>query len=122
MCALQAADTALNDLIARAYQDGGRLSAICAESVAYGTRLIAEAQADGSLRPDPTPDDVFVLFWLNAQLTRRTGGTEGGARDAWRRPVAFWLDGLRADAAGTPPVGPASVTAALPALLADNGA
>lgn len=67
MCALQAADIALNDIIARSYQDATKLTAICADSVAFGTRLIAEAQADGSLRPDLTADDVFVIFWLNAQ-------------------------------------------------------
>ncbi|MFI1887758.1 TetR/AcrR family transcriptional regulator [Streptomyces jumonjinensis] len=114
MCALQAADTALNDIIARSYQDAAELTAICAESVAYGTRLLAEAQADGSLRPDLTADDVFVVFWLNSQLTRATAAA---APDAWRRHIAFLLDGLRTPAATSLPAGPETVTASLPTLL-----
>ncbi|MER6176563.1 helix-turn-helix domain-containing protein [Streptosporangium sp. NPDC001681] len=114
MCALQAADTALNDIIARSYQDATALAAICDESVTFGTRLITEAQADGSLRPDLTPDDVFVMFWLNAHLTRTTSAA---APDAWRRHIALLLDGLRTSAATQLPTGPDSVAAALPVML-----
>ncbi|MEV7680078.1 helix-turn-helix domain-containing protein [Streptomyces sp. NPDC088341] len=118
MCALQAADAALNDVIARAYQNATELSAACEKSLAFGTRLITEAQADGSLRADLTPDDVFVIFWLNAHLTRTVGAT---APDAWRRQLAFTLDGLRAGAATPLPVVSAAVTAAVPVMLG-NGA
>lgn len=117
MCALQAADSALNDIIARSYQDATALTAVCAESITFGTRLIAEAQAEGSLRADLTPDDVFVLFWLNAHLTRTTSAT---APDAWRRHVAIQLNGLRASAATPLPTGPDEVAAALPAMLGGN--
>lgn len=115
MCALQATDTALNDVIARSYQDAAALTSICNESVAFGTQLMNEAQADGSLRPDVTPDDVFVMFWLNAHLTRTTSRV---APDAWRRQIALQLDGLRAGAATPLPVEPESVTRALPEMLA----
>jgi AcrR family transcriptional regulator len=113
MCALQAADPALNDIIARSYRDSTELTAICEESLTVGTRLLVEAQADGSLRPDLTTEDVFLVFWLNAHLTRTTAAL---APDAWRRNIAIVLDGLRAGAASTLPTGPDSVAAALPAL------
>jgi AcrR family transcriptional regulator len=114
MCALQAADPALNDIIARSYQDSTELTAICQDSVTVGSRLLAEAQADGSLRPDLTADDVFLVFWLNAHLTRTTSAV---APDAWRRQIAFLLDGLRAGAATPLPVGPDVVATALPVML-----
>jgi AcrR family transcriptional regulator len=114
MCALQAADPALNDIIARSYQDSTELTAICQDSVTVGSRLLAEAKADGSLRPDLTADDVFLVFWLNAHLTRTTSTV---APDAWRRQIAFLLDGLRAGAATPLPVGPDAVATALPLML-----
>lgn len=117
MCELQAADSALNDVIARAYQGAGELSSACEESVAFGTRLIADAQAEGSLRADLTADDIVVVFWLNAYLTRTVATA---APDAWRRQLAIFLDGLRVDAATALPVAPDAVTAALPVMLGNR--
>ncbi|GLW13064.1 TetR family transcriptional regulator [Microtetraspora sp. NBRC 13810] len=117
MCALQAADAALNDIIAQAYQNAAELSAACQKSLTFGSRLIAEAQADGSLRTDLTPDDIFVIFWLNAHLTRTVGTA---APDAWRRQIAFTLDGFRAGNATPLPVGPGIVKAAVPVMLAGD--
>ena len=46
-----------------------------------------------------------------------TRATSAVAPDAWRRQIAFLLDGLRAGAATQLPVGPESVATALPIML-----
>jgi len=55
-----------------------------------------------------------MVFWLNAHLTRTTSAA---APDAWRRQIAFLLDGLRYGAANPLPVGPETVAAAPPIML-----
>jgi hypothetical protein len=59
-------------------------------------RIVERAQEDGTLRPDLTNADLVFAFAANAQLSR---ATVESAPDAWRRQVAFLLDGLRAGAA-----------------------
>jgi AcrR family transcriptional regulator len=54
-------------------------------------RLIERAQAEGSLRRDFDRDDLSLLFW---SLDRAIELTREVAPDAWRRQLAFVLDGL----------------------------
>jgi AcrR family transcriptional regulator len=114
LCALATADNAISDVIAGAQHNSAALNAVCDESFAIAARLIADAQADGSLRDDVSFDDVFVAYWLNTRLSEHAGPEAGAAS---RRHIAIVLDGLRADAATALPADQASVAAAVRHLL-----
>jgi AcrR family transcriptional regulator len=114
LCALQSGDHAISDVIAGSQHNSAALSAACDESLVLGARLLAEAQADGSLRDDVTFVDVFVVYWLNARLSEHAGPEAGAVS---RRHIAILLDGLRTDAATPLPADPADVAAAVAHLL-----
>jgi AcrR family transcriptional regulator len=114
LCALQTADHAISDVIAGAQYNSAALNAVCEDSFALGTRLISEAQADGSLRDDVSFDDVFVAYWLNARLSEHAGPEAGAVS---RRHIAIVLDGLRTGATTALPADKASVAAAVRHLL-----
>jgi AcrR family transcriptional regulator len=59
-------------------------------------KIVARAQADGSLRPDFRAEDIPVLFWSVGRVIEATAEVAPGA---WRRHVGIVLDGLRAGAA-----------------------
>ncbi|HTU76346.1 MAG TPA: TetR/AcrR family transcriptional regulator [Trebonia sp.] len=91
MCEEQAADPVFNDVFSRRYPDAPGLQAVCAQSLAFGAALIADAQAEGALRPGVRADDLARIFAVNAYLLRdRPAGDDG-----WRRTLQFTLDGLR---------------------------
>jgi hypothetical protein len=56
-------------------------------------QLVANAQAQGTLRPDLAPSDIQVLLWELGRVVETTG-TCGS--QLWRRYLALALDGLRA--------------------------
>jgi AcrR family transcriptional regulator len=62
-------------------------------------QLVAQAQAQGKLRPDVTAEDIPVLLWSLGGVIETTADV---APDLWRRQLALLLDGLRAEAATTP--------------------
>jgi AcrR family transcriptional regulator len=114
LCALQTADHAISDVIAGAQYNSAALNAVCEDSFALGARLIADAQADGSLRGDVSFDDVFMAYWLNARLSEHAGPEAGAVS---RRHIAIVLDGLRTGATTALPADQASVAAAVRHLL-----
>jgi AcrR family transcriptional regulator len=114
VCQLQATDRALSDVISRRYADTKHLAAVCEHTLARERQIIERAQRAGSLRPDFTPEDLLFVFWSTAMLVSCTGHT---APDAWRRNIAFMLDGLRAGAAHPLPVGPLTRDQAHRAML-----
>lgn len=61
-------------------------------------QLVERAQADGSLRPDVTEDDVPPLLWAAGRVIEMTEDDRPGY---WRRHLALVLDGLRAGAPRT---------------------
>ena len=63
-------------------------------------RIPAAAQRAGTVRPDVTVQDIFLIFWSNANIIRATHAV---ARGAWRRSLA--LEGLRTEAAHPLPRG-----------------
>ncbi len=79
--------TTLND-------PGSALSASCSALQAAGSRLLANAQADGGIRPDVAGVDVFALATGVAAMTER--GPLAERRDHLLDVV---LDGLRPEAA-----------------------
>lgn len=115
MAALQAEEPALNDLLSRRFPSATELTRICDEALAEGARLVEDAKRHGSLRADFTIGDLAIALWCNGQLVRVT---RGAALDAWRRNIAFFLDGVRAKAAHDLPVGPEALFAVQDALAA----
>ncbi|MER7786664.1 helix-turn-helix domain-containing protein [Streptomyces sp. NPDC097640] len=103
VCELQVTDPAISDVVTGRYPDAQRLMAVCERSHAAATRIIERAQRAGALRPDFTREDLLFIFGTNALLSRAAKDTAPGA---WRRGVAFMLDGLRAEAAHPLPTAP----------------
>jgi AcrR family transcriptional regulator len=104
LCEMQASDLAVNDAVSRRFPDAQRLTEICDAQMDNVAGLITRAHEAGSLRADFTTEDLPHLLWSVAAIIRATSRV---APDAWRRPLTFMLDGLRADAArSVPPVPP----------------
>jgi AcrR family transcriptional regulator len=104
LCELQAIDPAVADVIGGRYPGAERLMAVCGRTLDASKRIVERARQAGALRPDFTSEDLVFVFPANAVLAR---ATTDAAPDAWRRSVAFLLDGLRTEAARRPlPVGP----------------
>jgi AcrR family transcriptional regulator len=98
ICRLLAADRGYNDLSARRLPH-----AAPPRGHTLMTELIARAQAAGELRADFTLADMAFVTW---SITRTIEATASVRPDAWRRHLAFLLDGLRAGAAHPLPVPP----------------
>ncbi|QFG23402.1 TetR/AcrR family transcriptional regulator [Actinomadura sp. WMMB 499] len=92
--ALQAESRALNDLLASSFPGGADLDA-CGRGGALGA-LVERAKASGALRADFEFQDLATMVWAMSQVIRESMDV---APQAWRRFLAFFLDGLRADAA-----------------------
>ncbi|MEV6589074.1 TetR/AcrR family transcriptional regulator [Streptomyces acidicola] len=103
ICELQVTDPAISDVVTGRYPDATRLMAVCERSHAAAARVIERAQQAGALRPDFTREDLLFILGTNALLSRAVKDT---APDAWRRGVAFMLDGLRTEAAHPLPAAP----------------
>ena len=114
LCASLTSDHAISDVIAGSQHTSAALNAVCEETFTLGARLIADAQADGSLRADVTLDDVFIACWLSARLSEHAGPDADAAS---RRHIAILVDGLRAEAATPLPSDPAHVAAVVRHLL-----
>ncbi|OMI36808.1 TetR/AcrR family transcriptional regulator [Streptomyces sparsogenes] len=99
VCELQATDPAVADVVSGRYPAAECLMAICAQAHDAATRIIERAQAAGAIRPDFTGEDLLLFFATNALLARAVADT---APDAWRRQVAFLLDGLSPETAQAP--------------------
>ncbi|TYB38789.1 TetR/AcrR family transcriptional regulator [Actinomadura chibensis] len=94
--ALQAEDRGLNDALVRRFPLAAEVSAACQRGFANLVEIMARAKASGQLRDDFEASDVATLMWAMSQVIRESIDV---APDAWRRCLAFYLDGLRATAA-----------------------
>ncbi|MFE4964291.1 TetR/AcrR family transcriptional regulator [Streptomyces sp. NPDC056660] len=115
ICELQVTDPAIGDVVTGRYPDAARLMAVCERTYAAAAQIIDRAQRAGTLRPDFAHEDLLFVFGTNALLARAVKDT---APDAWRRSVAFTLDGLRTAAARPLPAPPLSLEQAY--RLMDN--
>ncbi|MGW3591756.1 TetR/AcrR family transcriptional regulator [Streptomyces fungicidicus] len=89
-----AADRGTNDLMTTRLPDVEALQAVHAHNRATVDLLLDRARAQGSVRPDVTTEDLlFALAALGRAVPPLTAAT---TPDAWRRPLALFLDGLRA--------------------------
>lgn len=114
LSALQAGDHAFSDAMCSSRYASPAVEKVCRAGLELGSRLIADAQADGSLRADVTVDDLFTALWLNACLA---GGGGPQAAVVARRQIALLLDGLRSAAATALPGGAAEAAAVAECLM-----
>jgi AcrR family transcriptional regulator len=103
ICAMQAADRGLADVLTRSLPNAKKLEEHRSRSYELSVQLIQRAQAEGSLRADVVAEDLALLLMANAGVI---GVTHGAASGAWRRFLAIFLDGLRNEGATTLPPPP----------------
>jgi AcrR family transcriptional regulator len=96
ICALQAANPALNDMVTKRFPEATQLTAVCDAALEYGRELITEAHRERGLRRGFTERDLYSVFWANASLVEL--GSKSGDQTAWRRHLKHLLAGLRAPA------------------------
>jgi AcrR family transcriptional regulator len=94
--ALQAQDRGLNDAVARNPPGAADPAVTCSRGFGYVDAIIDRAKSAGELRADFEPGDLTTLVWAMSRVIQE--GTDT-APHAWRRCLAFFLDGLRPDAA-----------------------
>jgi AcrR family transcriptional regulator len=93
---LHAANLGLKDVLAAGERERKRADAMRERIRPLLRRLIERAQAQGTLRPDVTNEDLPLVFWTSSRVIELT---ESVAPGYWRRHLGLLLDGLRADAA-----------------------
>ncbi|MFJ4878261.1 hypothetical protein ACIP93_24035 [Streptomyces sp. NPDC088745] len=99
VCELQATDPAVADVVSGRFPAAERLMVICGQAHDAATRIIERARLAGAVRPDFTSEDLLLFFGTNAALARAVADT---APDAWRRQVAFLLQGVGTGTAHAP--------------------
>jgi AcrR family transcriptional regulator len=88
---LNAANRGLHRLIGSHEHGRARIEAIRRKMRPLVGRVVARAQAEGTLRPDFKGQDIRMLFAATGRVIELT---EGDAHQ-WRRFVGYLLDGLR---------------------------
>lgn len=112
-CEVQAVDKGYNLLCARVMPDTPEIDRLKAEGHALVVRILDRARRSGQLRADFHEGDLAFVLWSTTTIIDATAAT---APDAWRRHLAFLLDGLRAPAAHplpSPPLNQDEVAAAM---------
>lgn len=92
ICALQAGDRGLGDLLSTTLAGSEELEVLRARAQADVAELIERAKAAGRLRPDFAAEDLMLVLIANAAVARVTGPD---APDAWQRLVALFLDAFQ---------------------------
>ncbi len=92
LCGVQSRCRATSDLLTAAVSGVPGLDALHERAYHGLQRLIERAQAAGELRDDFRHEDVVLILMANAGLIERTAEA---APAAWRRQLAYTLDGLR---------------------------
>ncbi|WP_406354930.1 TetR/AcrR family transcriptional regulator [Streptomyces sp. NBC_01635] len=87
-------DRGTNDLMTTRLPDVEALQAVHAHNRRTVELLLGRGREEGTVRPDVATEDVlFALAALGRAVPPLTAAT---TPDAWRRPLALFLDGLRA--------------------------
>ncbi|MFD9337265.1 TetR/AcrR family transcriptional regulator [Streptomyces sp. NPDC060028] len=113
-----AADRGTNDLMTTGVEGVRSLDAVHAHNRETAELLIGRAQREGSVRADIVVEDLLLAL---AALGRAVPALAATAPDGWRRPLALFLDGLRASAPAGPLPGPALTAEELGCVLRDLG-
>lgn len=117
-----AADRGSNDLMTTHLQGVDSLETVHEHNRRTVESLLCRCRDEGTVRADVTTEDVlFALAALGRAVPALTAAT---APDAWRRPLALLLGGLRAGTPAPPPPplpGPALTAAELGDVLRELG-
>jgi AcrR family transcriptional regulator len=89
---LQATWPVVSDVFERKFPGAHEVTAICDRTMEHAAGFIADAQRSGSLRRDFDPRDLVALLTSNAAIVKATRQADP---EAWRRHLAFFLDGIR---------------------------
>ncbi|MDI3387894.1 helix-turn-helix domain-containing protein [Streptomyces sp. B-S-A8] len=114
-----ATDRGTNDLMTTPLRGVKALEAVHAHNRRTLELLLGRGRAQGTVRPEVTAEDV--LFALAALGRAVPALTSAAAPDAWRRPLALFLDGLRATATASPLPSPALTATQLGDVLGELG-
>lgn len=93
---MQTEDRGLNDALAQRVPVSDQVVEACHRGFRHMAEIIDRAKASGQLRADFEVADFATLVWAMSQVITESSTV---APDACRRFLAFFLDGLRADAA-----------------------
>ncbi|GLZ42415.1 TetR/AcrR family transcriptional regulator [Actinokineospora sp. NBRC 105648] len=99
----QSGDRGLYELCTKS--DFGQMDRIAAHFTPAAEALVSRAQAEGSLRPDFSTNDIGPMILMIAAVSENTRQVDP---DAWRRYLILLLDGLRAPGATPLPGHPLS--------------
>jgi AcrR family transcriptional regulator len=99
ICAMQAADAGLKDLIAMRVPVSSAVDELRNRALQNLEHLIQRAQRQGTLRSDFVSADVPMLLFANAGIVT---ATRDEAPDTWRRFTAYMIDAFRADSSKPP--------------------
>jgi AcrR family transcriptional regulator len=100
---MMAADRGLSDAFAQRFRLNPEVADACRRGFGHAEQIISRAHDSGQLRPDFQLADLVSLTWAISQVIRESAAF---APEAWRRHLAFFLDGLRTQAAHPIPVPP----------------
>ncbi|MFI5855782.1 TetR/AcrR family transcriptional regulator [Streptomyces parvulus] len=114
-----AADRGSNDLMTTRLRGVDSLEAVHEHNRATVEALLVRCRDEGTVRADVTTEDV--LFGLAALGRAVPALTAAAAPDAWRRPLALFLAGLRATPTAPPLPAPALTTTELADVLGELG-
>lgn len=112
-CETQAADRGYNELCVRVLPDTPEIDRLKATGHELVVRILDRAQRAGQLRADFHEGDLAFILWSTTTIINATACA---APEAWRRHLAFLLDGLRTPAAHplpSPPLSHDEVAAAM---------
>ncbi|MFF2510980.1 TetR/AcrR family transcriptional regulator [Streptomyces sp. NPDC058086] len=113
-----AADRGANDLMTTHLEGVHSLDSVHAHNRETVEVLLRRGREQGTLRDDLTTEDLLVAL---AVLGRAVPALTSTAPDAWRRPLALLLDGLRASPTAAPLPEPSLTAPQLGAFLGNLG-
>ncbi|MFB8182481.1 TetR/AcrR family transcriptional regulator [Streptomyces sp. NPDC055966] len=96
LCELQASDCAFNDLVSARLPLHALGRGMFERAKERGAQIFRNAQEQGVLRDDVTPEDLAFVIWSQAGIIQATRAV---APNAWRRHLHLLLDAFRAQCA-----------------------
>lgn len=96
LCELQACDRAFNDLISARLPTHAISCQANERAKELSAQIFRNAQQQGVLRDDVTPEDIAFVIWSQAGIIQATRTV---APRAWRRHLHLMLDAFRAQCA-----------------------
>jgi AcrR family transcriptional regulator len=116
LCELQACDRAFNDLVSARLPIHALGRGMFERTKERLAQIFRNAQEQGVLRDDVTPDDIAFVIWSQVGIIQATRAV---APNAWRRHLHLLLDAFRAECAHElpePPLTPQQVEQTLTTL------